>query len=97
MSKFMTTLTLSFFLLFQTTSFAQEVLDMERGTITNEVPDDMPLEDPREQITEVAQEQEEATEGAIQEPEISEDQKEAAAAEEAELREVGVGDEPESE
>jgi hypothetical protein len=104
MSKFFTTLTFTFFLLFQTTALAEEELDGQQEIIMEEVPESIPTEalPPEESTHETrepteAQEQEPSENIAEETEEISEAQREAQAAEEAELREAGVGEEPEAE
>ncbi len=90
MFKLFSSIVFSFFLLFQTISFADEVTELE--TISEDVIPSEPIEEVSESgephepemLEDVAEEQEE----------ISEAQKEADAAEEAELREAGVGEEP---
>ncbi|MCW8821977.1 MAG: hypothetical protein OQK45_07095 [Sulfurovum sp.] len=80
MSRLFSSIILSLFLLFQTTSFAEE--------------DTTPTETNVEvQETEVPQEAE-AREEVEPEEALSEAEKEARAAEEAELREAGVYEEP---
>jgi len=104
MSKFFTTLTFTFFLLFQTTALAEEELDGQQEIIMDEVPEDIPRESlaPEEDTDEAKEptqiQEQEATENVDEKTEeISEAQREAEAAEEAELREAGVGEEPEAE
>jgi len=103
MSKFFTTLTFTFFLLFQTTALAEEV-DIQEQTMVEDVPENIPTEAlPPEEGTNEAKEptevqEQEPTENVTEETEeVSEAQREALAAEEAELREAGIGEEPEAE
>ncbi len=92
MSKLFSSIVFSLFLLFQTTSLAEEETP---PTETN-------VEEPEVQESEAGErtepsEQEaqpEAAEEIEPKEEISEAEKEAQAAEEAELREAGVGEEP---
>ena len=111
MSKFFTTLTFTFFLLFQTTALAEEAETQEQ-TMLEDVPETMPEDISMDTVvpeTDVP-EAKEPTEIQEQEPTensenvseeeteaVSEAQREAHAAEEAELREAGVGEEPEAE
>ena len=104
MSKFFTTLTFTFFLLFQTTALAEEELEREQKIIMDEIPENIPRDSlaPEEGTDEAKEptkiQEQEPTENVDEETEeISEAQREAQAAEEAELREVGVGEEPEAE
>ena len=104
MSRFFTTLTFILFLLFQTTALAEEELDGEQIIIMDEVPKDiseeaLPSKEDTGEATEPTQIQEpEATENVEEKgEELAEAQREAQAAEEAELREVGEGEEPEAE
>jgi hypothetical protein len=104
MSKFFTTLTFTFFLLFQTTALAEEEMDMQEQTIVEDVPENIPtealaLEESTNETKEPTEKQEqEPNENIVEETEeVSEAQREAQAAEEAELREAGVGEEPEAE
>ena len=93
MSKFLSSILFSLFLLFQTTALAEEDTN---ATETN-------IEEPETQEDEASEETEpeeqeaqleEAEEEDEPKEEISEAQKEAQAAEEAELREAGMGEEP---
>jgi len=110
MSKFFTTLTFTFFLLFQTTALAEEEQDIQEQTVIEDVPESMPEDISMDTVvpeTETdAAEAKEPTETKEQEPtenvdeeteEVSDAQRAAQAAEEAELREAGVGEEPEAE
>ena len=110
MSKFFTTLTFTFFLLFQTTALAEEAEIQEQTMledIPEAIPEDMSMDTvvPETDVPEAKepteiQEQEptENSENTEEETEaVSEAQREAHAAEEAELREAGVGEEPEAE
>ena len=85
MSKLLSSIIFSFFLLFQTTSLAEEASDM---------PQETSIEDQTTEVPEV----EAVPETIAPEPEgtddISEAQREADAAEAAELREAGMGEEP---
>jgi len=108
MSKFFTTLTFTFFLLFQTTALAEEEQDIQEQTVIEDVPESMP-EDismdtvvPERDTTEAkepieAKEQEPTKNVDEETEEVSDAQRAAQAAEEAELREAGVGEEPEAE
>lgn len=98
MSKFFTTLTFTFFLLFQTTALADEV-DIQEQTMVEDVPENIPTEEGTSEAKEPteAQEQEPTENIAEETEEVSEAQREALAAEEAELREAVVGEEPEAE
>jgi len=110
MSKFFTTLTFTFFLLFQTTALAEEA-EIQEQTMLEDVPEAMPEDMSMDTVVPetAAPEAEEPTEIQEQEPTensenteeeteaVSEAQREAHAAEEAELREAGVGEEPEAE
>jgi len=81
MSKLFSSIVFSLFLLFQTTSLAEE--------------DTPPIETSIEETESAEQEtQPEVVEEVEPKEEISEAEKEAQAAEEAELREAGVGEEP---
>lgn len=89
MSKFLSSILFSLFLLLQTTAFAEED---NTSTETN-------IEEPETQEDEVSEEtepEEQESQAEEEEPkeEISEAEKEAQAAEEAELREAGMGEEP---
>ena len=85
MSKFLSSIIFSIFLLFQTTSLAEEASD---------VPQESAVEGQSVEVPEI----EAVPETTAPEPEgtddISEAQREADAAEAAELREAGVGEEP---
>jgi len=85
MSKLLSSIIFSFFLLFQTTSLAEEASD---------IPQEAAVESQSAEVPEV----EAVPETTAPEPEgtddISEAQREADAAEAAELREAGVGEEP---
>ena len=102
MSKFFTTLTFTFFLLFQTTALAEEEQDIQEQTVIEDVPESMPEDISMDTVvpetdTTEAKEQE-PTENVDEETEeVSDAQRAAQAAEEAELREAGVGEEPEAE
>ncbi len=107
MSKFFTTLTFTFFLLFQTTALAEEA-EIQEQTMLEDVPEDMSMDTvvPETDVPEAKEpteiQEQEPTENSenVSEEEteaVSEAQREAHAAEEAELREAGVGEEPEAE
>ena len=85
MSKFLSSIIFSIFLLFQTTSLAEEASD---------VPQESAVESQSAEVPEI----EAVPETTAPEPEgtddISEAQREADAAEAAELREAGVAEEP---
>ena len=85
MTRFFTTLLFSFFLLFQTTTFADE--NTTASEISAEEIEDSTEESDAEAKTEVTEKEEEKEE-------LSELEKEALAAEEAELRESGIYEEP---
>lgn len=83
MTKHLSTIVFSLFLLFQTASLAEE---------TNEDPQENMIEE-AEPAPKAAEAEEEVQEKEPQE-EISEAMREANAAEEAEIREAGRGEEP---
>ena len=92
MSKLLSSIVFSFFLLFQTTSFAEQPSDIQQEAMVEEV-----LEEQNAEVPEV----EAVPETTAPEPEVTDDiseaQREADAAEAAELREAGEGEEPVSE
>lgn len=84
MSKFLSSILFSFFLLFQATSLAEETQDTKQKTVeeqSNKTPE-------AEAVPETKAPKPEGTD------DISEAQREADAAEAAELREAGAGEEP---
>jgi len=84
MSKFLSSIIFSIFLLFQTTSLAEEATDIPQETMeeqSNEAPE-------IEAVPETTAPEPEGTD------DVSEAQREADAAEAAELREAGAGEEP---
>ena len=85
MSKFLSSIIFSIFLLFQTTSLAEEASDAPQETAI----EDQGIEAPEmEAVPETTAPEPEESDG------ISEAQKEADAAEAAELHEAGEGEEP---
>ena len=82
MSKLLSSIIFSFFLLFQTTSLAEEASD---------VPQETSVEDQSAEVEAVPETIAPEPEGT---DDISEAQREADAAEAAELREAGMGEEP---
>lgn len=92
MSKLFSSIIFSLFLLFQTTSLAEEDTPPAQSNVEEqEAQEGEAAEEtaPAEQET-----QPEVAEEVEPKEEISEAEKEAQAAEEAELREAGVGEEP---
>jgi len=92
MSKLFSSIVFSLFLLFQTTSLAEE----DTPPAQSNVEEPEAQEDEAVEETEPAEQeaQPEVVEEIEPKEEISEAEKEAQAAEEAELRESGVGEEP---
>mgnify|MGYP000595388034 CR=1 FL=1 len=91
MSKLFTSILFSFFLLFQTTAIAEEdTTPIETNAEEQEVPEEIGSIEPQ-----VEQEPQAEVEEKVKPKEtLSEAEKEALAAEEAELRESGVYEEP---
>ncbi len=91
MSKLFTSILFSFFLLFQTTAIAEEdTTPIETNVVEQEVPEEIESIEPQ-----VEQEPQAEVEEKVKPKEtLSEAEKEALAAEEAELRESGVYEEP---